>query len=336
MELYASVYDNITILQKKHLQKAIDSIPVPPSIRGGEILPQREVGASIVEWDQLTKIYNLSSLLSKQAATPLYDIKANLDIKRAYLGYTSEMCDLDQLVGNEINEERLGGTVYNRLVDLRGAIERRIEAMRWDALLDGAFSYTLPDGNSISFSVGIPAGNLITNADTATDQYWTDTTNSTPLNDFIGVIEQLGDNYSVFPAAAWLNSTTYDYLEKSAQIQNLYLSTDFKRATERHYITRLRGIDLVEYDGWYNTSVGGSPTKYLPDGYVVFVPPMIDGVDPAYVAMGPVKTADGALRSGIVSDRFVQANPVVEFLRTSAAPLPIFQYPEAFGCLKVY
>lgn len=104
---------------------------------------------------------------------------------------------------------------------------------------------------------------------------WTDSTNSTPLDDINAAKKSLQTKGSA-PRYILMNSTTFGYLMKSKQIESVLLTTNaagtiYKTdAMVKTAIREATGLDVVIYDKMYKS--GNDSVNFYPDNYVTILP----------------------------------------------------------------
>ena len=225
---------------------------------------------------------------------------------------------------------------------------RRIEVMRWEAILTGKVTLPYLDSN-YQIDFGLPATHVVT-----AGTLWSDTTNADIISQIRGWQKVVADDIGHYATKIHMTSNTWDYVYNNAKIA-AKLSTwgrGLMVPSSREEVASLfrDGSEIVIYDGGYraegvklgadstkpNSSRGDANlTKYLPDGKVLLTTDyVIDGEPIADTPNGQVMVATGYntadVRQGPQAETLLDPMSHNTFLRYGSAAIPRIRLPEAF------
>ena len=150
-------------------------------------------------------------------------------------------------------------------------IQRRREWARWQLLTTGKIDYSTITDGEIAFSVdfGIANDHIITLSGT---DMWSDYENSDPVTVLQDAIDQFTKDADIEPTQAMVNRVTMKHMIKHPVIKD-FMGDDWKtQVGQTGMISRFMGLDWDRYDLGHKP-LGGTFTKFLPDGYVVLQGP---------------------------------------------------------------
>ena len=149
---------------------------------------------------------------------------------------------------------------------------------------------------------------------------WNQTSTATPVTDIEGWQQIITDDGYIKPTRAICNSTTHAWLSKIDSIKSdmaylrasSYTPVITTPMVDSYFISKL-GLSIATYDKVYKTSVDGSSTKFIPDGYFILIPEgtlgnLVYGPAPAMADAMALKANNvnyAVLDSGIVVRSYV-------------------------------
>lgn len=108
---------------------------------------------------------------------------------------------------------------------------------------------------------------------------WSDTENSTPIQDMIDWADDFHSNFYVTLKFAVMNTKTFNYIKKSKSIRAILYPNATNTTAQlvtpaqvKDLIATQVGITILINDGVYATEVGGSVKPFFPDDTVSFLP----------------------------------------------------------------
>lgn len=237
-----------------------------------------------------------------------------------------------------------------RILALRN--QRRIEKMRWDAILTGKVTLDYEDSD-YQIDFGIPATHIVT-----AGTLWT-TLSADIIGQIRGWQKVVADDIGQYATKIHMNSNTWDYVYNNTTIASK-LSTWGRglMVPQLEEVASLfrQGSEIIIHDGGYraegvklgadstkpNSSKGDSNlTKWLPDGKVLLTTDYtLDGEPIADTPNGQVMIATGyntaEARQGPQAETLLDPFSKNTFLRYASAAVPRIRIPEAFLIATVY
>jgi len=216
------------------------------------------------------------------------------------------------------------------LRSLRTIIDKRREWARWQILTTGKLAYT----GDIAFEVDFGISATHTPALSGTDK-WDDYVNSDPIDDISGWKEIFAQDSDKQMMKAYVNSTTMNHMMHNAAIRAL-MGDDYKtQILKSGRITTLMDLEWEVYDLGY-VPEGGSFTKFLSDGLVVF-----SAGDPFPEYEGLVSDEgdaenEPASKPGWFSKSWRAPDPSGRYVLVACNPLPSGERVEELFCADVF
>lgn len=257
----------------------VRAVPQPFELMLNQVLPDSLIQTNRVDIGIITRT-------NRTARFRAYD--ANLHVAQRDQGQVStiQLPPLsDSLAMGELERLRLeyartGGTntsafidaIYNDAEQLTRNVQNRMELARGDVLTDGKFTLSGEGGLTIEADYGVPASNFVTPA-----TLWSDLTNSDPLNDLQTWVTAYININGYAPAGMWISRQTITKLLSNQKLRTAsgtllgaasFLSRD---QLDMALASRMMPAILGVYDSLVD--VDGTPTRVIPEGKVVFVPP---------------------------------------------------------------
>ena len=176
---------------------------------------------------------------------------------------------------------------------------------------------------------------------------WTAFSTSDPLKDFRTVKNYISGKTGSDTAYAIMNSVTFGYLAQSDAVKNRFLSTSgiaLGYLTDDQVVNVIRdatGITPVVYDKQYRDE-SKVAHKFVPDGYVSFIPEGAIGRTMYGVTPEEADLMDGnndaqvsIVNTGVAITQLVEAHPVNVNTFASEIVLPSFERIDEVALLKV-
>jgi len=320
----------------------VRALPPPLPHIGQGILPLRTVDDLKVIWDVVDVKVTAGHLLALGTEIPIDSPPGIKEISQA-LAKIGKKRVIDEEEKAKLFRPRPGTMdkqvgedyVYNVLRLLSEGIDDRIEAMRWDALSKGTYTYD-KYGIKISVDWGVPANNK---KSLLTTDRWSDYENSDPLQDILDWNEILIDAVGSPAVVAYCSSKVLGYLLNNAKIRNLvgYMMTGKGAGfPTKGQVTSLmlqgQGLPVVTYDAKYNEQSEAhviTPTRFLNEERFVMLA-SASGLSPfglGSVLDGPVP--DNNMASGKFADFVVHKEPYMEIARCIEFAFPAIYCPGA-------
>lgn len=285
---------------------------------------------------------------SKGAVKPLmlsaYDAKA-IPVERETFGklekempFFKNSLILDEKTKRELQNvvasgnQQLIDIVTNRIYnDQKNLVERaRVarEVMRMQALTSGVISFS-NNGQTLSMDYEMSNDNKVTPTNK-----WTDTENSTPIQDITNWKKQVLSKTGVTPTNIIMNSTTFSLLVANKSVRSAFLvSSDITFIGDsrvKNYIKSETGSDIIIYDKVYQSHENKN-VQYIPDNIVILAP---DVVGQTVMSPSPeeydLMTGLTSAKVEIVDNNIAittehQTDPVVLVTKVSMTCLPSFE-----------
>jgi hypothetical protein len=256
---------------------------------GLDIMPDRNVNAAEVRWSQQDNYYGLQALRGLDGA-PTRVQRVGTKVYSYTPGVFGEYVDLTE---TELTR-RAGYSPAGTPIDVADMIVEadqqlinrefdRIEATNWAVLTTGTFSIKLdgPNGTQIGFT------DTFTIQTYTASVAWATAATATPITNFQAV-QQLGmaAGRSVdlgAGAVAYMNSVTSNRMLNNANAADLSGrrinsgSTPNSVVDVNRYLAAQNLPQVQVYDAGYIPTIGGSFTKFIPDGKVVVVGRRVSG-----------------------------------------------------------
>lgn len=235
--------------------------------------------------------------------------------------------------GNMTPAQRAAQELGKDLAELQEEIVRREEWMCAQLLLDGVLTVT-GEGIDDTIDFGMSATHQVTLTGTA---LWTDTANSTPLENLRAWKRTAAKDSGIVPTVAVMGESVVDAFLSHTDVRQVLdnrrlvtgaIDTSRLSAMGASYIGAIEGLDFYAYNEWYD------------DGTVS---PMVP-VDRIYMGNPSARAAMhyGAIQDlevGTASVRYfpkswTQPNPSARFVMVQSAPLPVPIQVDAFMSIK--
>ena len=241
-------------------------------------------------------------------------------------------------------------SVYDDTNNLLDSAEMVPEIMRMQLLTAaGGHPQIGISANGVNYAYNYdPSGEYATNNYVALSgtSMWSDTTNSTPLDDLINAKKKLSDNgYSA--AYVLMTSATLALLRANAQIKAVALTTNaagsiyMTDALVSQIVKDITGLTIVAYDKTYQ-GADGNAAKLYPDGQVTLLPAgklggTFFGTTPEERTAGQIADVDVAIYGkGIALATKSEYGPPYTFSTTaSEIVLPSYEGMDSTFVIKV-
>lgn len=176
------------------------------------------------------------------------------------------------------------------------------------------------------------------------NDFWTATTTADPMKNINTVCQNLRAHYGSRIRYLIMNSITFGLMASTdamkARFTNRSLNFALTDRDVRDVVRNDAGLEIVLVDEVYVES-DGTTNKYVPDGYVAFVPEGALGatyraVTPAEARLRGNSNADVTItENGIAVSREVLGDPVLETVIVSQIVLPTYERMDEVGLMKV-
>ena len=158
---------------------------------------------------------------------------------------------------------------------------------------------------------------------------WSDTTNSLPLVDIAEWKATYEADSGKVARYAVCNQSVMTYLVQNDQVLAVLSEDDKKEVKREGKITRLGGLDWMQYDAAY-TPEGGSATKYMSDNKVVL------WSGDAHREYSGICADTKATTPGKFSKSWESEDPSGLFVKVAEAPCPSAERITEFFCATVH
>lgn len=236
----------------------------------------------------------------------------------------------EQIGGSLSPEQRQMLRITNTLQDHLAYIDRRLEWMAAQALLNGAVTVAGDKYRSVDVDFGREAALEVTL--TSTDQW--DDAGSDPLGDLsdwsvLAMQQPAGAALTDFimdPAAFKLFRNHADVQAKLDTRRELGSELIGRPQTEEglHFKGTIDGFNIWVYQAWYETTIG-TLVPFFPANTVVGATPAIEGVQ----HFGAILDEDALMAMAYYPKSWVEPDPSRRFVMTQSAPLVVPGRPNA-------
>ncbi|MDH5528378.1 MAG: major capsid protein [Nitrospirota bacterium] len=236
--------------------------------------------------------------------------------------------------GNATPAQRAAAELGKDLSELQEEIVRREEWMCAQLLLDGTLTVT-GEGINDTLDFGLDPTHQVTLAGTA---LWTDTANSTPLENLRAWKRTVAKDSGIVPTVAVMGENVVDAFLSHADVRNVLdnrrlvmgaIDTSHLSAMGASYIGTIEELSFYAYNEWFEDAGATSP--------MVPVDRIFLGNPNSRAAMHYGAIQD--LEVGTASVRYfpkswTQPNPSARFVMVQSAPLPVPIQIDAFMSIK--
>ena len=340
-----SLYD-IPFLQNVVLTRVVKEMRPTSNLRGVELLPEFDEGTRKVEWEVAYGGDTMADIVAHDAASPLGNRPGAerksaelVDIRQKMFLDEDDILFLRQLGERESRRLAAEAHVTRDIATMRGRVERRIEKMRWDALISGRIDETVTvDGKSQRYFIdfGVPAAQRTSGTASGWGGAWTTPGTADPKLTFTKAVATTFDATGRRIKFAWMNTNTHNTLD---QVSGLH--TDFRSQESApqdlvkaaHVTDIIKNVRIIDYDEGYHArddvNGTGTFTRYLPDNRVLFtVGREDDGEVYGDVAVGPARLATGEIVQGLFAETWINPDPTREYVRVGKLAVPRIYHPD--------
>lgn len=232
--------------------------------------------------------------------------------------------------------------ILNQVFDTeRGLVESAAisrERMRMQLLTTGVITLA-NNGQEYSYDFGMPDGNK-KNASTS----WETTTSATPIEDIIGLCDDIEDATGVRPTKGIMSRKTFNYIKNNEALKkSIYITNNgVGVVTDTMVINAiydLTGVTVVIYTKKYKDA-SGAEKAYIPDDVVVLLPEgdlgyTWFGTTPEEADLFSSAEANVAIvDEGVAITTSKEVDPVNVFTKVSQVALPSFEAIDKVGILS--
>lgn len=341
-----SLYD-VPFLQNVVLTRVVKEIRPESNLLGSQLLPEFNEGTRKVEWEVAYGGQTMADLVAHDAASPLGN-RAGAERKSSELVDIRQKMFLDEddiLFLRELGERESArrasaeAHVTRDIATMRGRVMRRVEKMRWDAIISGRIDETVTvDGKSLRYFVdfGVPATQRTSGTASGWGGAWTTAGTANVKTTFTKAKRTVADATGRTVKFAWMNDATHDTLDQVSGLQTDWRGQesapqDLVKAA--HTTDIIKNVRIIDYDEGYHArddvNGTGTFTKYIPDNRVIFtVGAEDDGERYGDVAVGPARLATGAIVQGIFAETWINPDPTREYVRVGMLAVPRIYHPD--------
>lgn len=340
-----SLYD-IPFLQNVVLTRVVQEMRPTSNLRGVELLREFDEGTRKVEWEVAYGGQTMADIVAHDAASPLgnragAERKSSelVDIRQKMFLDEDDILFLRQLGERESRRLSAEAHITRDIATMRGRVERRIEKMRWDALISGRIDETITvDGKTqrIFVDFGVPAAQRTSGTASGWGGAWTTPGTANVKTTFTKAKRTVADATGRTVKFAWMNDGTHDTIDQVSGLQTDWRSQesapqDLVKAA--HTTDIIKNVRIIDYDEGYHAASDvngtGTFTKYLPDNRVIFtVGASDDGEVYGDVAIGPSRLATGAVVQGLFAETWINPDPTREYIRVGKLAVPRIYHPD--------
>lgn len=340
-----SLYD-IPFLQNVTLTRVVQEMRPISNLRGAELLPEFDEGTRKVEWEVAYGGATMADIVAHDAASPLgnragAERKSSelVDIRQKMFLDEDDILFLRQLGERESRRLAAEAHVTRDIATMRGRVERRIEKMRWDAIISGRIDETITvDGKSLRYFIdfGVPAAQRVDATDSGWGGAWTTPGTANVKTTFQKAVATTADNTGRVIKFAWMNTNTHNTLDNVSGLHTDFRSQesapqDLVKAA--HVTDIVKNVRIIDYDEGYHARADvngtGTFTRYIPDNKVIFtVGASDDGEQYGDVAVGPSRLATGAVVQGLFAETWINPDPTREYIRVGKLAVPRIYHPD--------
>lgn len=341
-----SLYD-IPFLQNIVLTRIVQEMRPTSNLRGAELLPEFNEGTRKVEWETMYSGETMADIVAHDAASPL-GARAGADRKSAELVDIRQKLFLDEddilflrNLGERESARRNAAEAHvtRDIATLRGRVLRRVEKMRWDAIITGRIDETIVvDGKSLHYFIdfGVPAAQRTSGTASGWGGAWTTPGTADPRLTFTKAVATTADNTGRVMKFAWMNTNTHNTLDAVSGLHTDFRSQESAPSDlvkNAHVTDIIKNVRIIDYDEGYHarTDVNGTGTftRYIPDNRVIFtVGANDDGEQYGDVAIGPARLATGAVVQGMFAETWINPDPTREYIRVGMLAVPRIYHPD--------
>ena len=213
-----------------------------------------------------------------------YRDRQSIEVSKQKMPFYRERMKIDEETRQEIMKISAGGNAnilkpyLNRIFDdtnnlLRGARVSR-ERMVMELISTGKINIA-GTGVKLEYDYGFNKKYQYV----APSTQWSDTANSTPLQDMLDWVDAFKIKYGVTLGFAVMTTKTFNYLVANKNIVKEIYPTiadptglAVKRAQVKQAVLDVVGVQVLINDNIYATKVGGEGKKFFPDNVVSFLP----------------------------------------------------------------
>lgn len=330
----------------------------------GEVYPEQPTVARVLFPARRKTSLELSMIKGTRGVIPslapsAFDVKSTLrsrgqiELTKTQMPYFKEgipFTEEDQmqvnLYGENMREEVLA-RFYDDAATLIKAAEIVSERMAFQLLFpaDGLPKISFAEnGATYAYTYGNAAWTAGHFTQLTGNDFWTATTTADPMKNINTVCQNLRANYGSTIRYLIMNSVTFGLMASTDAMKARFIGRSLNFALSdndvREVVRREAGLEIVLVDETY-VDTDGTSHKYVPDGYVSFVPGGALGatyraVTPAEARLRGNSNAEVTVtESGIAVSREVLGDPVLETIIVSQIVLPTFERMDEVGLMKV-
>lgn len=340
-----SLYD-IPFLQNVVLTRVVQEMRPTSNLRGVELLPEFDEGTRKVEWEVAYGGQTMADIVAHDAASPLgnragAERKSSelVDIRQKMFLDEDDILFLRQLGERESRRLAAEAHVTRDIATMRGRVERRIEKMRWDAIISGRIDETITvDGKAqrVFIDFGVPSAQRTSGTASGWGGAWTTPGTANVKTTFQKAVATTADNTGRVIKFAWMNTNTHNTLDNVSGLHTDFRSQesapqDLVKAA--HVTDIVKNVRIIDYDEGTHArdDVNGTSTftRYIPDNRVIFtVGASDDGEQYGDVAVGPSRLATGAVVQGLFAETWINPDPTREYIRVGKLAVPRIYHPD--------
>jgi len=248
---------------------------------------------------------------------------------------------------NRATLEPILNRIYDDAANLIAGAEVQAERMRMQLLSAGKISITAENRMSYDYDYKMPASHKTTLGTGGTVK-WSDTENSTPIQDIQGWQDKIEEDTGIRPTRAICTRKTWNYLLQNKSIkldmnpaggQNIIL-TD--RMLQQYLSTKL-GLTVAVYNKKYQLALGGPSYLFFPDDVFTLIPEgnlgnTYYGTTPeeSDLLSGATDAQVSIVNTGVAVTTFKEKHPVNVVTVVSAITLPSFETIDSIFIAKVH
>ena len=331
-----SYYDQFKFMETLNLQRILDTIPPVLDNSYANFLPDENGLLPYVEWGVYTKPnVRRAPIINRLNSAPVRQDSRSLDKRRVEVATVRIKTPLDELdlIGFEIpgslREKISQDQVTEAIAQRRADCLMTKNWMAWQALLTGHLQYTSND-LAIDIDYLYDAGTQFDNT-----VNWHTAALKDIRAQLRGHMKSMRIDQGVDSFELWMNSNTQENLETNSNViaamDNDLHAMDILKGT--NLVQQLNGLTPRIFDGKVYDE-DGNGTLILPDNKVVLFG-RAAGMRYGYFYNSRSLTNDGREVMGMFADRYMQDDPVVEFLRVGFSGVPVIERPGFVRVLTV-
>jgi len=347
-----SIYD-LPFLQNVVLTELVRDMMVEGGLRGGELLPDKDIFSRKTEWDVVFGARTIAPIVSQDTASPLINVAGServgaeaVDIREKYALSENDVLFL-RMPGTR--EERQGKEqIADRIAEMRNHVLARKEKMIWDPFLSGATTYAATvDGEALAMTIDYRINGAQFVATATDSDVWTNPGTANPKADFKAARKLVREATGRRVKTAWMNSNTHDLLDAMSGLHSDFrsqVSAPSDLVKNEHITDIIHNIRIIDYDeGHFGDTIGGNGINggpgggtfeyFLPDDTVIFQVAQ-NGMDSGErlgdFALSPSYLSDESIVQGLFAERFTTFDPSRTYLRVGLVGVPRIYHGDWF------